>query len=317
MRIREKISAWIAVIIGVLFVVAGVSKLANMPRFAAQITAYELMPEGWAPRVAFLVAHAELLLGTALLSGAFPRHSIAAGAGLVGMFALAVAWGWVRGCLEECACFGEMLQRSPGQALAEDIILLAALALAYRWSVPPDPKRSVRRKQVLGTAAVLVAAVVANGWSGVPSHQEVMDAQVAGLRNRVVTSVPGKGQVYQLPRSATIVVFISTRCPHCIRAVPRFNELYTKREQMEFRAFAVNPNARIPEFRRRFGAVFPILQSDRKQLRHLVHGVPEVLLVKDHKVIEAWALPPTIEAVRTAEYMGGTEVEEAEHGHEH
>ena len=317
MSIRERISVWVAFIIGVLFIVAAASKLADMPRFAAQLLAYELMPESWAPRAAFIVAHAELLLGIALLLGAFPRQYIGAAVLLVAAFTFAVAWGWVRGCLEECGCFGEMLQRSPGQAAAEDIILLAALVLAYRWCASPDPKRSVRRKQIVGIAAVLVIAALANGWSGVPSHQEVLDAQVAGLRNRAVAAVPGRRQAFPLPRTATIVVFMSTRCPHCIRAVPRFNELYTKREQMEFRAFAVNPNARIPEFRRRSGAVFPILQADRKQLRHLVHGVPEVLLVKDHKVVEAWALPPTIEAVRAAEYMGGAEAEEAEHGHEH
>ncbi|MGQ9697957.1 MAG: TlpA family protein disulfide reductase, partial [Armatimonadota bacterium] len=225
--------------------------------------------------------------------------------------------GWVRGCLEECGCFGEMLQRSPGQAAVEDLILLALLVLAYRWSASADPKRAVRRKQVLGVVAVLVIAAVANGWSGVPSHSEVMDAQVAGLRNRTVTEVPGPKQVFPLPRKPTIVVFMSTRCPHCIRAVPRFNELYTKREQMEFRAFAVNADARIAEFRKRFRAVFPILQADRKQLRHLVHGVPEVLLVKDHKVVEAWALPPTIDAVRAAEYMAGEEQPEPGHEHEH
>ncbi|MGQ9698956.1 MAG: MauE/DoxX family redox-associated membrane protein, partial [Armatimonadota bacterium] len=84
MSIREKVSVWIAVIVGLLFVAAAALKLADMPRFAAQLIAYDLMPESWAPRVAFLVAHVELLVGVALMTGAFPRQSIGIALAIVG-----------------------------------------------------------------------------------------------------------------------------------------------------------------------------------------------------------------------------------------
>jgi thiol-disulfide isomerase/thioredoxin len=302
MSLKEKVAVLISIAVGLVMLAAAVAKLANLPRFAVQLITYELMPEAWTPRVAFLVAYFELLLGAALLFRAYPRPALATATALVGVFLFAVAWGWVRGCLEECGCFGEMLSRSPAQAALEDVVLLGLLVSAYRWTPPVDPKRVVRRRQVFGVVSILILASMANGWGQVPSREEVSDAQVAGIKGRTVRSIPGYREAVPLPRESTIVVFLSTRCIHCARAVPRFNELYQKRGDMKFLAFAVDKDPNVQQFRKRFGAVFPILEAPRPKLRHLVHGVPEVLFISNHKVEEAWALPPTVEEVQAVQY---------------
>jgi uncharacterized membrane protein YphA (DoxX/SURF4 family) len=285
----------IAMLMGAFLIVTAASKLANMPRFAAQVTSYELLPEEWAPGVAYLVACAELLVGVTLVMGVFPRLALAASIALLGVFVIAVGWGWLRGCLEECGCFGELLDRTPAQAMAEDLALIALLVASYRYHPPVDPKRVAGRRRVCGVLAVLIVAAMANGWSYVPSRAEVLDAQVAGLPGRRLDSIPGYGgKPIAIPSSPTIVVFISTRCRHCIHSLPQLDDLYSQRGNIGFMVVAVNKRPEIPEFRRRFRVRFPILAAPYPQLTHLVHGVPEVLLVHNHRIVDAWPLPPGI-----------------------
>lgn len=124
-----RVAGWI---VGGALAWAGVLKLADPARFAADIERYQLVGQGPAAILAVYVPWFEIGLGLALCwRGAWRRAAgWLAGILLLG-FSAALALAWVRGLQIDCGCFGGGSASAP-QALVRNAGLLAMLAWACR-----------------------------------------------------------------------------------------------------------------------------------------------------------------------------------------
>jgi uncharacterized membrane protein YphA (DoxX/SURF4 family) len=94
------------IVLGVIFIVAGVSKVGHADVFAAQIAGFRLLtPEVIAP-IAIALPFLEILLGIYLILGLFTRAAAWVAVALLGIFDLAIASAVVRGMSVSCGCFG-------------------------------------------------------------------------------------------------------------------------------------------------------------------------------------------------------------------
>lgn len=91
-------------VFGTLFLVAGASKLADLGEFADAVKHYRIIPGASAGAAARVVALVEVVLGAVLILGLFIPYAAIAGAGLLVMFALAMAINLVRGRRIPCGC---------------------------------------------------------------------------------------------------------------------------------------------------------------------------------------------------------------------
>lgn len=133
---------WLAtagrVLVGGVFVVAGVLKLPDPAEAMRAVRAYRLLPEVLVAPVAFGLPVLEIAVGLALLAGVFVRTAAIASAVLLVVFIGAVGSAWARGLQIDCGCFGNGGQVATGQTaypseIARDLgLLLVAVALA-RW----------------------------------------------------------------------------------------------------------------------------------------------------------------------------------------
>ena len=136
---------WLAtaarLVLGGVFVVAGVLKIPDPAAAVRAVRAYQLLPESLVAPVAFGLPVLEIAVGLALLLGVFVRTAAIAAAVLLVVFLVGVGSAWARGLQIDCGCFGHGGEVAAGETayplevVRDGALLLAALALA-RW--PPS-----------------------------------------------------------------------------------------------------------------------------------------------------------------------------------
>ena len=91
---------------GLLFAVAALSKLGDLPAFAEQIHNFRFLPLFAENAVAMTLPWIELVAALALLLNVRPRAGAGVAAGLMAAFTLLVVVSMFRGLDVECGCFG-------------------------------------------------------------------------------------------------------------------------------------------------------------------------------------------------------------------
>ena len=126
------------ILLGGVFVVAGVLKVPDPAAAVRAVRAYQLLPEPAVAPVAFGLPVLEIAVGLALLAGVFVRTAAITSAVLLVVFLTAVGSAWARGLQIDCGCFGNGGEVAAGQTayplevLRDAALLLIALALARR-----------------------------------------------------------------------------------------------------------------------------------------------------------------------------------------
>ena len=118
----------VALIIGGIFVYAGVIKAMDPVAFANDIDNYKILPWPLVVRLAFYLPWLELLCGLALILRFFYRGGLFILSGLTFVFIAASVVAKVRGLDITCGCFGHASKNwSFSGHLALDIAILIAL----------------------------------------------------------------------------------------------------------------------------------------------------------------------------------------------
>jgi uncharacterized membrane protein YphA (DoxX/SURF4 family) len=141
-RNAAAVGPWLAtaarLLLGGVFVVAGVLKIPDPAAAVRAVRAYRLLPEPVVGPVAFGLPVLEVAVGLALLLGVFVRTAALAAAVLLVVFLVGVGSAWARGLQIDCGCFGNGGAVAagetayPAEVLRDGALLLIALALA-RW----------------------------------------------------------------------------------------------------------------------------------------------------------------------------------------
>ena len=134
------------VLVGTVWVVAGVLKLPAPEDNVRVVRAYDLLPEGIVPVVGHGLPVLEILVGLCLLLGLLTR--VAAGMSMLLLVAFVVGVGsaWARGLSIECGCFGggagpaaNAQAKYPWEIARDFGLLLLSVWLIYRpgtrWAV--------------------------------------------------------------------------------------------------------------------------------------------------------------------------------------
>ena len=113
-------------VVGAVWVVAGLLKLPDPAGNVRAVRAYQLLPESVVPTVGYALPLAEILIGACLLLGLVTRVMAVLSALLLVAFVIGIASAWARGLQIECGCFGG------GGGPAENA------SAAYPWDIARD-----------------------------------------------------------------------------------------------------------------------------------------------------------------------------------
>ena len=123
----------IAILIGALFVYAGVVKVIDPAAFARDIDNYKILPWFVGVRFAFYLPWLEILCGAAVITRKLYVGGVSILAGLTFVFIIASIVAKARGLDITCGCFGHASKYlNFAGHLALDFALLAALIVLWR-----------------------------------------------------------------------------------------------------------------------------------------------------------------------------------------
>lgn len=124
------------VAVGAIFIWAGALKIGHADVFAAQITAFRIVPHALIAPLALLLPFFEIVLGGYLVLGLYTRVAAVIAAIQLAIFATAIGTAVARGLSLSCGCFG------PGDKtvtswpeVARDVVF-AGVAAFVAWQAP-------------------------------------------------------------------------------------------------------------------------------------------------------------------------------------
>ena len=113
-------------LLGVIFVVASISKIQDIAKFASTVVSYGILPDSLAHLYGYVAPWVELFIGCALILGVFVRFSAALLIPLTLSFMVASSYAMVNAVGGNCGCFGKFLALSHPVALTIDVLMLIA-----------------------------------------------------------------------------------------------------------------------------------------------------------------------------------------------
>jgi putative oxidoreductase len=132
-------NAWrvVAIIIGGLFIYAGVIKVLDPVAFAGDIENYKMLPWPIGVRLAFYLPWLEIFCGLALITRILSRGGVFILTLLMSVFILATIIAKARGLDISCGCFGHASNYlSFTWHLVLDFLLLGGLLFLWRTPLP-------------------------------------------------------------------------------------------------------------------------------------------------------------------------------------
>lgn len=126
-------------LLGLIFLVSALGKIADPGGFADNIAAYRIVPFAAINVVAIVMAWTEFLVGLALLNGVAWRSGALLAAAMNVVFILAIASALARGLDIECGCFTVAKSRVGWPLIARN---LGFLALSLFVLLHPPPAES-------------------------------------------------------------------------------------------------------------------------------------------------------------------------------
>ncbi len=114
------------IILGALFLWAGLSKMPQPEIFARTISAFDLLPQILILPTAIILPYVEFLTGLSLLLGVKTRLSASVCLGLLCIFVMALSITIGRGINDiSCGCFGIGIDDTLSTALIRNMVLIA------------------------------------------------------------------------------------------------------------------------------------------------------------------------------------------------
>jgi uncharacterized membrane protein YphA (DoxX/SURF4 family) len=137
--LRHRVLPWLLrLIVGGVFVYAGLLKLRHPDAFADSIASFRLLPATAINVLALSLPGFEVLIGATVLVGRYRRAAALGVVIMTAAFAFALSFALAKGLQIECGCFGS---ESPSRfstwfALGRDLLLLLAASALYvqAWS---------------------------------------------------------------------------------------------------------------------------------------------------------------------------------------
>ncbi len=131
----------LALLVGAIFVYAGVLKVRDPMRLASDISNYALVPWSLGVRVAFYLPWLEIIVGLALIFQRFLSGALALTMALIALFIGATIWARAHGIDVGCGCFGTA---SSNLTLTWHLVLNGCIlaALIVVWWLREEPGRT-------------------------------------------------------------------------------------------------------------------------------------------------------------------------------
>lgn len=324
---RSVITLSLRWLIGLLFVVSGFAKTADLWGFVFKLEEYLSAWAAEIPRslvfcLAMAVAGFEFVVGALLALGCYRRFAPWALTVMMAFMVPLTAYIWLANPVDDCGCFGEMLHLSNWATFAKNILILAALL----WLVAFNAKVKCRAftPAIQWLAVTLLSAyIICVGLYGYVV-QPMLDFRPFPIGSALVASedLPQEDATElavfdEDGDDVAPVLFGPDSGDQILISIPQLNradlsltypinELYQYADSADIHMFALmgtGPKG-IEAWRDLSMAEYPIYQADDTELRSLARGNIALILLRNGKVwsksdLSSYELADIEEALRS------------------
>ncbi len=282
-----KFSRGAALLLGAVLLFSGVLKAADLSAFIREFAAYGIVTQPLAAALsAWALVGFECALGAALLLGYRPRLVLSATCGLFVLFLGALLWAWHAGTTADCGCFGALVKRSPAQAFAEDVVLLALslFALAGAWARPAQG----RFPRLFLTVAAGLAGLLLPLALGFSPAKAIAPPPPGTALPALTLAGPNAPD---FSKGDWLLFVMDTSCEHCRNDVPAVNEIAREPGAPKVVALCANENGDVAAFVSMFQPPFSLFSIPRAEFSALLGSAPSTpryLLVKSGRIVKTW-----------------------------
>jgi len=281
------------ILMGIVFLGAGLPKTWDPGLFFWDVVPYTFLlgldesSSALVERSALSLGPVECIVGVALLlnwkrSVVFPVATV-----LMAFFTVLVTLAWMQGYDESCGCFGTFLDRSAGEAVVEDVAMLALLVLA--WVAGRRSKAHLARSgEIVAGAACLF--LVLGSIQFVGARDRISDSDLkAGVS---LSGMSVQGETPSITEGEVLIVVMTPTCARCRRAVPRINRIITEGDVPDVVGLTHydQDSKELVALRETLEPAFPIGTVTKKDFMRLAwgHGVPRMALLRNGEVVQVW-----------------------------
>jgi hypothetical protein len=281
-----RIGAVTARLLGAVLLVAAYAKAIDPGAFALQIRDLLPLSPGLAQAVAIAGIGAEGALGAALAAGWRHRAVLLATTATFVAFLVIVVreWWYPNAAATGCGCFGQLLQRTPAQAVVEDLVFVGMSGLA--WLGRPPAVAAVARGPILATGVGLLASVaLALAAPSLPldDHATALSpgatVGAAHLAELIPAVQTGRHLVVLLDRAAPNAPDLVTRLHRLIPPATSRTPVWGLADD--------DPNL-AAAFLWSAGPTFEIRSAAPRMLRTMYRTLPRTALVDGGRVLQTW-----------------------------
>lgn len=291
----SKLAALARLAMGLVFLTAGAAKSWDPVIFYWEVVSYLDMlavdRQAWYSlgSAAIYLAPVEAAVGLALLLNWKPRFVYPVAVVMMALFLGLTFYAWRTGANVDCGCFGALAERSPGQAAAEDTVMLGLLLLGWwrgslRW-----PRPGLARAPVIAGVGTLVVLAV-TGLRFYPQADRLAGSDLKP--GMALQGLELKGVDVDLGSGTYLIELFNPKCSRCKKAVPKLNRWAASGRFP--RLIGLNEYAQdSPELKEFVGQMKPrfdiatISSSDWMRLT-AGHGWPRLAWIEDGVVVHVW-----------------------------
>jgi len=291
------------VLAGVLLVVSGFAKAADVAFAGAQIRRFGILSDVRPQRFAGLLAVVEAGVGAALLAGVYSTSAGWLALALLAVLPPAALWLGAGKGIRDCGCYGKLVRLTPLQSTGLNVVVCPLLVV---WLInKPDAANSAGTPSLLVVlAVVLLAGTLARhtAFHGAPLPFSAFRPGRPWPKEALAKA--GLGTLPLDPaRVDAIVVFATQTCAQCQAWLRVLDHL--ARIPGELPVLGVIAAGEIPleNFRRSQQLAIPLAEIAPSSLLDLWSRTPAAVVVRDGRVAACWRtrLPvDLVERVRLA-----------------
>ncbi|MBM3318018.1 MAG: hypothetical protein FJY75_09220 [Candidatus Eisenbacteria bacterium] len=264
-----------------ILLLAAFFKAGDPELFAQEITAHRLTPESWSAFLAYAFIAGELALGAALVAFVLPRVTLLLNVLLMLGFIFATAWAWAHGNVQDCGCFGRLIERGPREVIIQDAVVIGASLAAFFLA----RGARTRPRQWSFFALLLLPVLVLIGFgTALP-----IDGPVTGVRPGTdLSDMAASGLPQGVDEGRLLLALVDRDCPACdagVESLKAFAALGTG-----VRVAAVCPGTALEAQRWRLQHLpnFPTGYAPPRVLRQYYRRLPVTFLLEDGIVRRVW-----------------------------
>ena len=211
MIIHDKFKYVFRALLGILFLFSATAKLIGIDAFEIYLFSFGWFSLGTAYLLARLVIAAEYALGILLLTNFYPRLAFWGSMAMLAGFSFFLIYLVARGNHDNCNCFGELVDLSPGASLLKNLgmivlLLLSAGVRPFRFRFKP---LWLALSIIVPLAAVLILSPPDNWRYDSYARHELVNEQA--FRE----AVDGGILPHSVVEGEHIVCFYSLKCNFC------------------------------------------------------------------------------------------------------